>query len=296
MCVIAVVKKTLPTLATLKAMQAANDDGAGVAWAQNGMVHYRKGLAPAAILALVKSVRKPVIIHFRLATIGGTSVPLCHPFPMEASAPLHTRGTAKAVLFHNGHMTGWEAPLVAAYAGRGQNLPSGPWSDSRALAALCGMAGPNVLDILGGGSGSTSYNRFALLDGAGNVQLKGGWTKYQGMDVSNTNFCYTAPTSYYSYKAGGPTLTTPTTTATATTTARPSAPAYNAPRFRAGFWHVGGEDETPAEAREARGRDLEATFGQITGAVPPSQLDMMDEMGGIDEVPAYLMQAGGEGD
>ena len=68
-----------------------NDDGAGIAFKLNNKVVIDKGYM--TVEPLLKKIKKidpalQVIIHFRLATSGGTSPEKCHPFPISDDEPL----------------------------------------------------------------------------------------------------------------------------------------------------------------------------------------------------------------
>ena len=85
MCVIMVVDDTLPSRKMLSRAEDENSDGAGIAWVQNGVVHWKKGLTAKGVYSIARSVPRPSVIHFRWSTVGGKNAELCHPFALDAS-------------------------------------------------------------------------------------------------------------------------------------------------------------------------------------------------------------------
>lgn len=135
MCVIIKCLKGKPTLKTLEACELSNTAGGGIAWFEGGKVCWLKGVKAAEIAAKLEAVKLPCVIHFRLATVGGISNELCHPFPITPKSELYTSGRvdeSAGVLFHNGHIREWDILLLAA----GIFWTEGPISDSRAIALI----------------------------------------------------------------------------------------------------------------------------------------------------------------
>lgn len=132
MCVIAYAHSRKLTDAEIETGWENNPDGAGFSWRENGSLRYHKGLMKlddfkhAYNDCITDHNFRPHVVHFRLATAGGTLPVLCHPFQVCRSSPLALDGTIrKPLLYHNGHIAGWK-PLP--------NL-RGPQSDSRVMAA-----------------------------------------------------------------------------------------------------------------------------------------------------------------
>lgn len=148
MCVIFVSEKTRPEADDMARAATANKDGIGITWVhpETKLVHWRKGLKLETAQNLVKVVPFPFAVHFRLATIGGTSPQLTHPFPIEDGVSLKLKGKSSVgVLMHNGHWATWRNWLTRREEKRG------PWSDSRALAYLVRRIGTvNLLREIGG--------------------------------------------------------------------------------------------------------------------------------------------------
>jgi hypothetical protein len=172
-------------------MNRSNSDGVGVAWAHNGAVHWFKTtkVEPEHIERLIYYWSNfPRLVHFRLATAGGTRSDLCHPFEVGPLASCRTQGSSGKVMIHNGHWGRWSE--VHALLEAEDLLPDkGPWSDSR-LAAYLAHADPDWLQALGG--------RVAMMDGEGKVDRMGDWQQLrQGIYVSNKIW------DYNNYRRGG---------------------------------------------------------------------------------------------
>ena len=105
MCLIAHYTDQRPTRAELRRIASHNRDGAGIAYAdprQPELVTWHKGLTSDEGIALALNAPLPFVAHFRIATHGGTSAKLTHPFPITRKVGLALEGSAKSVLFHNG--------------------------------------------------------------------------------------------------------------------------------------------------------------------------------------------------
>lgn len=148
MCILAVADKAFPSLETLQRMEAHNPDGGGIAWLEGDQVRWIKGIN-AEQMAQLNYLPLPVVLHFRMATVGGKSKKLCHPFPATKEAEVALSGVAPAVVFHNGHWEGWEEMLKFSLRVAHTNRPNGPWSDTRALACIAGLGGKRCLSLVG---------------------------------------------------------------------------------------------------------------------------------------------------
>jgi hypothetical protein len=165
-------KKHRPSLATLRAAEARNPHGSGIAFLQHNKVQWIKGLSPEAIAELLDIVSGPAVVHFRIATVGGKRAELCHPFPISPTAPLKAYGQASAVLFHNGHWHDWQDFAMTLKL-------EGPLSDSRVMAAAVHRDGRALLKKI------ASAGRFVILTRKG-AEIYGQWTHHEGCDYSNT--------------------------------------------------------------------------------------------------------------
>lgn len=199
MCVAVIIPAgaALPTLEQHEQMAEANPDGAGYAWVDTdaGLVMWRKGFDSASfaqihaeLAALPSDV--PILLHYRIATVGGVRPELTHPFPITAKAGVKLTGGAKSVLVHNGTWCGFVST-------RFDDL-IGPVSDTRALAILTSHE-PDALREL-----APLYGRSARLNADCTVERHGRWREVQGVLYSNTYWEYTAKyvAPAYVYSAG----------------------------------------------------------------------------------------------
>ena len=186
MCVVCVVYGERPTEAQVKAMYESNKHGAGVAWREDGLVHWHKGLLLEEVQELNLSLPTPYVLHFRIPSHGtSTDWGACHPFPIEEQVSLDLEGTIKgAVLFHNGHWGGWKGEILKYAATGGYRIPSGVWSDSRALAWMAHHFSEGVLHLL-----EEKVCVFSMDD----IELIGDWKKEGGLVVSNDAWKHKLP-------------------------------------------------------------------------------------------------------
>lgn len=176
MCVILVCPKIVrPDRAIIEACHRANPHGAGVAWREDGEVHWMKGLEPDELEALIAGLSGEIVIHFRIASVGEVTPRLCHPFPVTTCATTRLSGHTRAALFHNGTWFDWRETLRRMPRGR----VGGLLSDTRVAASLVDLCGTDVLDRLPG--------RWVFFD-RDFTQLYGEWQKWRGMRVSNLYF------------------------------------------------------------------------------------------------------------
>jgi hypothetical protein len=192
MCVICICDKEKPTLELIKKMADANKDGIGIAYIKDGNVHWKKGITEEQAFLISESVNTPLIMHFRISTVGGNSKHLTHPFPLNSSASLALEGkTNQGVLFHNGHWHDWRDKLWGIVT-KGLRMPKGHWSDSRAIAWLVGLYGRQILSLI-------DNQKVALLTPKSAEMYGSGWEEKNGMHFSNLSFettCMTRTTYY----------------------------------------------------------------------------------------------------
>lgn len=182
MCIIFVAKTKRPIDDLLVRAADRNSDGIGIAWREKGKVHWEKGLDVQQLLDRVHKNPPPYpyVMEFRSATTGGELPELCHPFVASPSASIALKGSAKEVLFHNGHWMGWEYKLKESFFHFTDKIPPGPWSDSRALARLVGVYGKEVLEWLD----LRNEQRICLFS-YDKVSLIGSWSEGDGFLHSN---------------------------------------------------------------------------------------------------------------
>ncbi len=201
MCVLVVARTTFPTLEQLKLMEKKNPDGGGMAWIEGGAVRWKKGLTAEQIFAQGSRLPLPVVIHFRMATVGGAKRRLTHPFPITALSIPALEGVGDEVLFHNGHWADWKDMWDRAIAAH--RLPAhfkGPMSDTRMMALLVGAYGEGIAEMLGLG-----WQKLVILSPAG-PKTYGKFEDWKGLEVSNTHFdvcAYIPPRTYYGYPERG---------------------------------------------------------------------------------------------
>ena len=159
MCVICLVdtEERRPSPTMLEMIWAKNGDGGGVAWRTQvdgrNLVQWEKGLMKEEGLKrmkeLVASLPVPFILHARIATIGGVKPGMTHPFPIDQRGPNELKGVTDGwVLFHNGTHRDWDKDGKALAINTGIPIPSGKWSDSRALAWMCSIIGNGLMELL----------------------------------------------------------------------------------------------------------------------------------------------------
>jgi hypothetical protein len=195
LCILWTCFDSVPPENTIRDGFELNPDGAGIAWfVSKNKVRWQKGLETVEeLLAAIQDKPLPLIIHCRIASVGGTDQRLTHPFPINPTAgPLALEGEARAVLAHNGHWGGWEDMMKRAVfsSPSGLKIPEGPWSDTRAMAWLAHHFGLGMLDMFPG--------KLALMH-SGQLSVYG---KDWARDNPKDGF-YQSSACYKSYRTGG---------------------------------------------------------------------------------------------
>jgi predicted glutamine amidotransferase len=154
----------------------SNSDGTGIAFVDRGRVYFEKGITIERALELFHQCKTPGLIHVRLATHGGVSDEMCHPFPVttDLKAMRATSGHVDRVLAHNGVWCRYDA-VLERLARKRPDLPIAKqrYSDSKAMALMAAIEGEEVLRHDCGG-------RTCVLDSKG-LRLYGyGWEKSPG--------------------------------------------------------------------------------------------------------------------
>lgn len=175
-----------PPNEVIKYANKNNSHGFGFAYVKGNKVVWDKGYAESQLeekLEYYLSLPFPKAIHFRLATHGGISSEMCHPFPIKRGVPHALDGEADSVLFHNGIWHSYNDRLrECIFAGTlNPNVMKGGMSDSRAMAVLCQRFGENILDIL------DIDNQKVLVLRYDTWYRYGNWTKRDGWWASNSN-------------------------------------------------------------------------------------------------------------
>lgn len=188
MCVIFWAPEVRPTPEMVRNAFDANKDGAGIAWRETledgtPVVAWKKGITDVdEIVDLCATKTPPYVAHFRIASIGGIRQGLTHPFPIHKDATTALEGKTKGyVLFHNGHWTGWSDASREAAIRSGAKIPTGKWSDTRAMAWLCHIYGLGFMELLpeqkGIAFGPQDYDVFT---GPGWKPVNGVWCSNDG--------------------------------------------------------------------------------------------------------------------
>lgn len=188
MCVIFLVDQTRPTEEMVRKAWDANDDGGGLAWRETikgkRVVKWKKGIEDVQeMVELAKTLPTPFIMHFRIASVGGVRPQLTHPFPIEKTAPLSLKGNTEGyVLFHNGDWRGWSEMGKQAAIGSNTPIPTGKWSDTRAMAWLCAIYGIGFMEML--------PEQRGIAFGPEDMEIftGNGWTKVNNVWCSNDYF------------------------------------------------------------------------------------------------------------
>jgi hypothetical protein len=94
------------------------------------------------------------------------------------NVPTVLKGSADAVLFHNGHWNDWKDVCLKTILNKRVKFPAGLWSDSRAVAWLIKQDGKGILSLIEG------MNRFAILSPKG-IERWGDWKTVEGVVCSN---------------------------------------------------------------------------------------------------------------
>lgn len=194
MCVIAFVKPDVVLKEDhVRRMWEANSHGAGFAYYEAGQWQFVKGFM--ALEELLKALQEkgllggkdhpPFAIHFRIATHGGITPELTHPFEVGIRE-------GKAVLFHNGTLS---LPVETGL------------SDTAQFAKFLTELGLNKeqlkLLLKEGGILEEVRNKSRLcllFPEEEEPFLVGRWTEVDGLIVSNEAWVY--PRVSYSYKSG----------------------------------------------------------------------------------------------
>lgn len=177
MCVAVLIETAKgPTEREIRLMYEDNPHGAGLAWGSGDLVRYRKGLSVQQVIDLLPTLPRPVLLHFRWATHGGTDRVMTHPFPIgrRAITSRKLNGAARAVLIHNGVWHDYER-----FAPPGCNTDY--WSDTAVAAWAAGEYGEDILDHV---NWATAVGR-AAGNGRLDITLRGTWEEWQGNQYSN---------------------------------------------------------------------------------------------------------------
>ena len=199
MCVIAVspIGKRQPSQAELVSMWATNPHGAGYMCARRGKLYIHKGFM--FLSDFLRAVRMeqftaadPVVYHFRIATSGGRSPEMTHPFPV-----------AHDMVFEDCKLLDVSAPVGIAHNGVIPfcTIPKSEYSDTAIFTARyisqlitdpSSIHNPEITEFIVKNGG---FSRFALMNRNGEIETIGDFTSVQGLLVSNTYYMHKVPTT-----------------------------------------------------------------------------------------------------
>lgn len=182
MCVILVSDTKRPTSEMVEKAFNHNSHGGGAAWREGEFVRWEKGLKLEDMIEHAKKLPLPFVLHFRIASTGGRSDYLCHPFEVSRLANYKLEGKTKnPVLFHNGTWNVWRHELkTAVINSRVGKLPTGPWNDTRGLAFMAYAFGGGILEMI---------NEKTVLFSPKELEVFGdGWEEESDILMSNTHF------------------------------------------------------------------------------------------------------------
>lgn len=204
MCIIATYPAgARPAKQEIINMIERNPDGVGIAWAHDLRVHVLKGLsdevAVSEIISEIIPENSPVLFHARIATSGGVSAGVCHPYPITAK-PANMRETFATyrvpVLAHNGVLHNFTPDKTM----RGVN--DSMLFNARVVYPLyhSRLAQRDRDNIIISALGD--YNKIAILEPCGVIRHYGrGWIKTPaGVCYSNDSYKKYTPQKY-SYSA-----------------------------------------------------------------------------------------------
>ncbi len=179
MCVLVVADKRRPTDEEMSKMASTNGDGAGIAWREGDIVKWEKGLSLEEVAPLALNVPMPFVLHFRIASCGGKTKEMTHPFPLEKDIGLALSGQTKGfVLFHNGHWMTWREKGLDGAIRNKLKVPDGKWSDTRTMTWLAYLHGHSVLEFI---------DEKVILFGPNKIEIfhPDGWFRVDDLLVSN---------------------------------------------------------------------------------------------------------------
>ena len=191
MCIICCspVGVTQPDVKTLKTMFDNNPHGAGYMTARNGRVEISKGyMSWNEFVRAINYERfgeeHPVVYHFRISTQAGVNPEMTHPFPLTSD-------------IKNTKLLDLSCPIGVAHTGivtLTTNRADKEYSDTAHYIAEFmrylvrdaeDMANPAILSAIE----RTTRSKWALMDGDGNIETVGHFTKEKnGLLFSNGTY------------------------------------------------------------------------------------------------------------
>lgn len=179
----------MPSRSRLEYCWQNNPHGAGFMFADGDTIRYQKGFM--TFRAFYKALKKhgkidhlPVLMHFRIATHGGQSKSMTHPFEVTTSEKRlkSTSGFCSLAVMHNG--------ILSMTAGKATASLSDTAVFARdVLTRLCRKTtyyrDTKIMDIVRECIGTS---RLAILSADGHVETVGKWYTENGVKYSNNGF------------------------------------------------------------------------------------------------------------
>ena len=199
MCLALIAETARPTATEIRDAALTNRDGIGVAYRtpHDRLITWEKGLTLEVAQERAATLPLPFIMHFRLATHGGESPLLCHPFPISRNVGVTLHGQARELLFHNG-IWNEHARFQRRAALRG------PVSDTRIMAYVLWKESAQEDRAGVARFIAQQAGRLALFTPEG-IETFGSWTAgtstladtTEGCLYSNLNHCWSRPLPQY---------------------------------------------------------------------------------------------------
>lgn len=191
MCIICVSPKGAPQPSTdqILTMFQRNPHGAGYMLARRGRVEVHKGFMDVRdLLRQLQSEQltpdDTAVYHFRIATCGGTSPAMTHPFPLtddlETCCKLDLY--CPCAVAHNGIIHATTDPTDQRYSDTAKFITR---YLSRLIRNPADLQDPELLSLV---YRLTDYSRLALLDASGYVATVGDFVRQDGLLFSNNTF------------------------------------------------------------------------------------------------------------
>lgn len=185
MCIIAVKEKGLNMFddKTIKQMFKRNSDGAGIMWAENGTVYFKKGFMKVEpfldfVHARTDWKNIPAVLHFRIGTAGGNTPLNCHPYPVNQKNS--TEGTCDMAMAHNGVMYKYNPPVGSTI--NDTQVFVNTIINEMPVGFLKNKA---IMKLIKNDIGT---NKLAFLDKSGEITLIGDFIEENGYKFSNSSF------------------------------------------------------------------------------------------------------------
>lgn len=187
MCIIAYKPQGIEKISNnrIKAMFNNNSDGAGLMYPINDKIYIKKGLMTYQEFKKeydkIKNIKDvPLLLHFRIATHGGTNREMTQPFPLSSNiAELQALELYSNIgIAHNG---------IIALTSYATNISDTAEFIKRYCTKLIknDIIDCDILDVI---ESSISGSRLAIMTRNGNVYLLGDWMQVDGVYYSNESY------------------------------------------------------------------------------------------------------------